>query len=116
MTGAGRMRLWFWGISGVIAMALLGTSAVFIYSRGPDTLPITDTIGANPKLPSPRAQIIPTINVASAAGWAPGRTPRAPAGFSVTRFAENLNHPRWLYTLPNGDILVAESSTQPSKA
>jgi len=110
------MRWWLWGIFGTIALALLGTWAVFIYSRGPDTLAGIETIGTSPKLLPPHAQIIPTIDVASAVGWAPGRAPTAPAGFAVTRFAEGLNHPRWLYVLPDGDILVAESSTRPSKA
>ena len=111
------MRRWLFGIFGIIALAMLGAwGGASIYSRGPNTLLGSDTIGANPKLPSPRAQIIPTINVAPALGWAPGRMPTAPVGFTVTRFAEGLKHPRWLYPLPNGDILVAEASTRPSKA
>jgi glucose/arabinose dehydrogenase len=107
------MRRWLFGIFGIIALAMLGAwGGASIYSRGPNTLLGSDTIGANPKLPSPRAQIIPTINVAPALGWAPGRMPTAPVGFTVTRFAEGLKHPRWLYPLPNGDILVAEASTR----
>src|ERR1700733_2036184 len=44
-------------------------------------------------------------------GWADGRIPKAPEGFNVTKFAEGLDHPRWIYVGPNGDIFVAESNT-----
>ncbi len=49
-------------------------------------------------------------------GWPAGAAPKAPPGFVVTRFAEGLDHPRWLYVLPNGDVLVSESASEPSKA
>jgi glucose/arabinose dehydrogenase len=49
-------------------------------------------------------------------GWPAGAAPRAPAGFAVTRYAEGLDHPRWLLVLPNGDVLAAESATEPSPA
>jgi len=45
-------------------------------------------------------------------GWPAGKTPTAPAGFVVTAFAEGLDNPRWLYVLPNGDVLVAEAKTE----
>ena len=48
-------------------------------------------------------------------GWPEGRTPTAPPGFKVTLFADGLDSPRWLYVLPNGDVLVAESRTLPPK-
>jgi len=44
-------------------------------------------------------------------GWPDGRTPVAPAGFTVTRFADKLDNPRWIYVAPNGDILVSQSKT-----
>jgi glucose/arabinose dehydrogenase len=68
--------------------------------------------GPNPALPPPQTSPIPTVNPARAVGWPAGAAPHAPAGFVVTRYFENLEHPRWLYTLPNGDVLVAESSSQ----
>ena len=37
-------------------------------------------------------------------------TPLAAPGLRVTTFAQGLNHPRWLYVLPNGDVLVAETN------
>jgi glucose/arabinose dehydrogenase len=71
--------------------------------------------GPNPTLPAPQSSLIPTVNAARAVGWPAHAAPRAPAGFIVTRYAERLDHPRWIYTLPNGDVLIAESSTQPSR-
>ncbi|MEI9932184.1 MAG: sorbosone dehydrogenase family protein [Rhizomicrobium sp.] len=68
------------------------------------------SLGANPDLPAPVAQTIPTMGVNSTAPWPAGVAPTAPAGFTVTRYAENLEHPRWIYVLPNGDVLVAEAA------
>lgn len=48
------------------------------------------------------------------AGWPDGKLPVAPAGFTVTRFANKLKSPRWTYEGPNGDIFVAESATKNS--
>jgi glucose/arabinose dehydrogenase len=73
------------------------------------------SIGAAPELPSPQKKAIPTLKIAPATSWAPGEKPSAPAGFSAARFAEGLDHPRELYVLPNGDVLVAESSSEPGK-
>lgn len=69
--------------------------------------------GAEPELPAPQSGILPTINAANAASWPAGAAPTAPAGFTVTRYSEGMAHPRWLYVLPNGDVLVAESATVP---
>src|ERR1700744_1319422 len=68
------------------------------------------SLGANPELPAAAPQTIPTMGVNSTAPWPAGAAPNAPAGFSVTRYAENLQHPRWIYVLPNGDVLIAEAA------
>ena len=68
--------------------------------------------GADPELPPPQTSPIPTLNAAEAVGWPANAAPVAPAGFVVTRFAGPLKHPRWLYVLPNGDVLLAESSSE----
>jgi glucose/arabinose dehydrogenase len=70
-------------------------------------------IGPEPLLPPPHRRFLPTLNIAPAQGWEQGALPRAPAGFQVTAFATGLAHPRWVYTLPNGDVLVAESNQPP---
>jgi glucose/arabinose dehydrogenase len=54
--------------------------------------------------------LIPTVKIAPAIGWPEGHTPVAAPGFAVAAFAKNLDHPRWLYVLPNGDVLVAETN------
>ena len=56
--------------------------------------------------------MLPTVNTARPIGWAEGAAPVAPQGFTVTRYAEEIVHPRWIYTLPNGDVLVAQSATE----
>lgn len=71
--------------------------------------------GSDPQLPPPASGGLPTINVPRAVGWPDGAAPTAPEGFVVTRYAEGLDHPRWIYLLPNGDVLVAESSTTPTR-
>ena len=69
--------------------------------------------GPNPTLPEPSPQRIPTVKVAEAIGWPVGAAPTPAPGFRVQAFARDLDHPRWLYRLPNGDILVAESNAPP---
>ncbi|SAK62036.1 glucose/sorbosone dehydrogenase-like protein [Caballeronia temeraria] len=66
--------------------------------------------GPNPALPAPHKSLMPTVNIAPAKPWGQDQKPIAPAGFDVTAFAAGLEHPRWLATLPNGDVLVAESN------
>jgi glucose/arabinose dehydrogenase len=79
-------------------------------------LPSSATYGPDVKLTAPDPNgPIPTLNPAKAVGWPAGGAPTAPAGFTVTRFAEGLAHPRWLYLLPNGDVLVVESNSPARK-
>lgn len=66
--------------------------------------------GARPTLVSPVRSLVPTVKIAPARGWPEGQLPTAPAGFRVTALERGLSHPRWLYVLPNGDVLVAESN------
>lgn len=77
------------------------------------TLPEQAGIGPHPKLPPPNPTLLPTVNIAPAKGWPAGITPRAAAGLAVSAFATGLDHPRWLYVLPNGDVLVAETNAPP---
>ncbi|WP_411392235.1 PQQ-dependent sugar dehydrogenase [Pseudomonas sp. MPB23] len=77
------------------------------------TLQVSDGTGPTPKLPEPNKTLIPTVNIAPAIGWPDGVKPTAAAGTQVAAFAEGLDHPRWLYVLPNGDVLVAETNAPP---
>ena len=88
----------------VLALAACGEMA---------TLPVSSGSGPQPTLPPPHQTLIPTVNIAPAQGWPPGATPQAAVGMRVGTFASNLDHPRWLYVLPNGDVLVAESNAPP---
>src|SRR5882757_9858159 len=67
-------------------------------------------VGSNPQLPAPESKLIPTINVAPAKPWPQGMMPTAAPGFKVQAYATGLDHPHWLYVLPNGDVLVAETN------
>ena len=67
-------------------------------------------VGPAPVLPAPEKSLIPTVNIAPALGWPQGQGPQAMTGLQVTALARGLDHPRWVYVLPNGDVLVAESN------
>ena len=77
------------------------------------TLLSSEDTGANPTLPQPVKRLIPTVNIAPAKGWPQGGKPTAMTGLTVMAFATGLDHPRWVYVLPNGDVLVAESNAPP---
>jgi glucose/arabinose dehydrogenase len=77
---------------------------------GPAALPPISGYGSNPELPAPDQRLIPVLNVSNATGWANGEKPVAAEGMEVTAFASGLDHPRWVYVLPNGDVLVAETN------
>lgn len=76
-------------------------------------LPAEASYGPDPKLPEPNETLVPTVNIAKAVGWPEGMKPLAVEGLEVHAFARDLDHPRWLYVLPNGDVLVAESDAPP---
>src|SRR5262245_20890784 len=78
-------------------------------------VPTAQTVGPGPTVPKPQTSLIPVMRTPKAESWAAGDAPTAPAGFQVVRFAEGLDHPRWMHVLPNGDVLVALSSTKPKK-
>jgi glucose/arabinose dehydrogenase len=95
--------------------SLLAASLTLILTGCGDTanLPVQSGYGPDPALPEPNKSLIPTVNIAKATGWPAGAKPHAAPGFRVEAFARNLDHPRWLHVLPNGDVLVAESDAPP---
>ncbi|MBD9502580.1 PQQ-dependent sugar dehydrogenase [Pseudomonas sp. BGr12] len=95
-----------WSFPLLIALAVTGCG-------DKSALPFTAGTGPQPQLPEPQSSLLPTVNIANATGWPADQKPRAAEGLEVQRFAEKLEHPRWLYVLPNGDVLVAESSAPP---
>src|SRR5213595_2876638 len=93
--------------------ALLAVAIFIIAGCESARLPVQAGMGPGPELPPPNHTLIPTVHVATAKGWAAGATPTPANGFHVTPFATGLDHPRWLYVLPNGDVLVAETNAPP---
>jgi glucose/arabinose dehydrogenase len=67
--------------------------------------------GGAPVVPAAKPQgALPTLKMPSARGWSEGQKPVAAPGLKVNAFATNLQHPRWINVMPNGDVLVAESN------
>ena len=95
-----------------MALAAIGW---WIWASQPDQakLSLAAVQGAQPKITAPRPQMIPTIKVADAVGWPANAAPTPAAGLKVNAFATGLDHPRWMYRLPNGDVLVAETNSPP---
>jgi glucose/arabinose dehydrogenase len=98
----------------LILIALIG---IGYYMTRPDIarVPVEKLTGPTPEIGAPRQQYIPTVNVAEVDRWKTGEAPIAAKGLAVARFAEGLDHPRNLYTLPNGDVLVAEANAPPER-
>src|SRR5450830_654869 len=93
---------------------LPGLMAIMLAACGDKaTLQVSDGIGAKPTLPPPNKSLITTVNTAKAVGWPAEAKPTVAKGLAVNAFAEGLDHPRWLYELPNGDVLVAETNSPP---
>jgi len=89
----------------------LATAALMITACAlPADQPVTIGIGPTPQLPPPSSPMIPTVNIAPAVGWPNGAVPTSAPGTKAVAFASGLDHPRWVYVLPNGDVLVAESN------
>jgi glucose/arabinose dehydrogenase len=78
-----------------------------------DGVTAEQSFGPSPILPAPQKAWMPTVNVAKAVGWPAGGKPVAASGMAVNAFATGLDHPRTLYVLPNGDVLVAETNEPP---
>jgi glucose/arabinose dehydrogenase len=99
----------------VLGLLVIVGLGIFAYIAWPDEArqPITAVEGARPQITAPREQTIPTMGVAKAIGWRGDAKPTAAAGLQVASYAAGLAHPRWLYRLPNGDILVAETNSPP---
>ena len=95
------------------ALALVIAVAALTGCAEQARLPQSADMGPNPTLPPPNQTLIPTVHVATAKGWPEGRTPVAAPGLRVNALASGLDHPRWVYVLPNGDVLVAESNAPP---
>ena len=112
------MARWKRSLIAVLIVLLVAILAgwITIRSSGRAKLSVDAVTGPKPQLLAPDKPLVPTINIAPAKGWQGGAMPVAAPGLKVNAFAARLDHPRWLYVLPNGDVLVAESDTPPKPA
>ncbi len=91
-------------VASILALAACAESA---------RLTVADGTGPDPQLPAPQRSLVPTVHIAPATGWRDSASPSPAAGLALNAYARGLDHPRWLYVLPNGDVLVAESNAPP---
>ncbi|WP_390346887.1 PQQ-dependent sugar dehydrogenase [Variovorax boronicumulans] len=98
-----------------LALSAAAVAAVLLVAGCGETAKLAPelTTGPRPQLADPNKTLIPTVNVAPAVGWTDTAAPTPAEGLRVTALARGLDHPRWVYTLPNGDVLVAESNKPP---
>src|ERR1700690_3976525 len=89
----------------LFAIASLGLSGCDDTAGDPAT-----QIGANPVLPALQQYFMPPIRIAKAVGWEKGENPAVPQGLQIHAWATGFEHPRSLYVLPNGDVLVVEAN------
>jgi glucose/arabinose dehydrogenase len=94
-----------------LGMALLSCLSLARFVSAQESPP--SEFGPSPTLGPAEISLLPTVHIAKAVGWPAGAQPHAAEGMKVSAFANALDHPRWLYVLPNGDVLVAESDAPP---
>jgi glucose/arabinose dehydrogenase len=101
-------------VSAAAIVVVLGGASLALFACGESAkLPLSAGIGPQPQLPPPNPTLFPTLNIAPAVGWRAQERPTAAPGLTVVAFATGLDHPRNVYVLPNGDVLVAESNAPP---
>ena len=71
-----------------------------------------NTSGYQPDSLPPPYETKSVKNFSKVLGWQNGEMPKTPDGFIVTKFADSLDHPRWLYVADNGDVFVSQANTE----
>src|ERR1700684_876315 len=97
----------------LLSMALVAALALTLAAYADEQFDIQSQIGPNPVLPDIQQYLFPPMRLATSVGWKNGETPTVAAGLKIEALATGLQHPRSLYTLPNGDVLVVESKAPP---
>lgn len=92
-------------------VALIGATMILMRRWGADEE--VPAVGGAPNIPDSKSQSIFTLKMPTAKGWLEGHTPTTAPGLTVNAFASDLRHPRWIYVLPNNDVLVAEAIPAP---
>jgi glucose/arabinose dehydrogenase len=114
MVPAGVARGGYWSMTVGLCLSGVGMLALGVPSRaGAATHNSDGEYGASPTIVEPKKTLLPTLHIAKAEGWEEGMMPHAAKGTAVVALARGLSHPRWLYVLPNGDVLVAETEAPP---
>jgi glucose/arabinose dehydrogenase len=101
-----------WRRTAVLTTACAATLALAGFDD--DGFDPASQIGPNPNLPEPRQYLFPPMHLSSVTGWKKGEKPTVAEGLTVEALATGLEHPRSLYVLPNGDVLVVESKAPPA--
>jgi glucose/arabinose dehydrogenase len=99
----------------VLFIAAVGLFLYWAVRGDPAQYSLDQLSGPKPTLAEPAPQTIPTVVTADPVGWKASEAPVAAQGLTVTRFADGLEHPRTVVTLSNGDVLVAETNSPPSR-
>ena len=101
----------------ILVLLLIAVVGFYFLSRGDTaTLSVDEVAGTDPILEAPEAESFPTVAIAKPVGWGADELPEPAPGLSVNRFADGLDHPRVLYALPNGDVLVTLTRAPVSEA
>jgi hypothetical protein len=91
------------------SLALAGL-AFAVAACGRTPAPPSTQYGAAPELPAPQQYLLPPMRIAVSKGWGTDQTPDVAPGLQIHAFATGFAHPRTVYTLPNGDVLVVETN------
>ncbi|HEY5206065.1 MAG TPA: sorbosone dehydrogenase family protein [Roseiarcus sp.] len=97
----------------LLSTALSAALALTLAARADEPFDIQSQVGPNPVLPDIQQYLFPPMHLSSVVGWKNGETPTVAPGLKIEALATGLQHPRSLYTLPNGDVLVVESKAPP---
>jgi glucose/arabinose dehydrogenase len=101
-----------------LSLACCISAVLTLSAYGDEPFDIQSQIGPNPKLPEIQQYLFPPMHLASVVGWKKGETPAVAPGLKIAAFATDLQHPRSVYVLPNGDVLAVESKgpgTEPAR-
>ena len=94
-------------------LAIASASCLLLAACSDPKFDESSQTGPNPALPDPKQFLLPPINVAPGEGWPAGKTPIVAAGLRIKALATGLQHPRFVYVLPNGDILAVQAKSPP---
>jgi glucose/arabinose dehydrogenase len=95
----------------IVVLMLAGVSVPAAAVFGADAFDPKSQVGPNPVLPEPQEYLFPPMHLAKVVGWKEGEAPSVAPGLKIEALAKDLQHPRSIYVLPNGDIFVVESKS-----